>query len=129
MEDVEIPGSAGETVRAVVEAAFTGNVAVVEALCTPDVVVQVDGALGFRGRDGLRQLVEFVEEFATESGVEIHRVVSEGDMAALTRTSRLTIGGERVEIAVGSFFRLRDGRVAEWYDHQDLQATWRALGH
>lgn len=118
-----------EVVRKLIEAAFRGDVAAATALCTPDIVMRMEGTDEVHGHEGVTQLIEFNEEVSSGIRVEIHRVLAAGDTAALHRTTHLTIGGQQIALAVGSFFTLRDGLVCEWSDYQDMGEVFRALGH
>lgn len=129
MERDERDRSSGEVARQLVERTFRGDLAAAAALCTPDLELRIEGTQVLRGHEGLAQMMEFARDVATEVGLEIHRVLSAGDTAAITRTSYFTIGGERIELGVGSFFTLRDGLVCQWSDYQDITELSRALGH
>ena len=129
MEQTERSGVSAEVARNLIEATFRGDVAAAIALCTPDVEVRIEGIQTVRGRDGLAQLIEFNEEVSVNVRVEIHHVLASGDTAAIARTTFLTIGGQDIELAVGSFLTLRDGLVCQWSDYQDMGDVTRALGH
>ncbi|GAA1051673.1 hypothetical protein GCM10009570_02610 [Dietzia natronolimnaea] len=129
MDQDERRDGSGEVARALVEATFRGDVDTATSLCTPDLELRIEGTQVVRGRDGLAQLIEFNEEVSTDVRVEIHRVLSSGDTAAVSRTTFLTIGGTPITLAVGAFFTLRDGLVSEWCDYQDMGEVTRALGH
>ena len=129
MDQDERRDDAGEVARALVEATFRGDVATATSLCSPDLELRIEGTQVVRGHDGLTQLIEFNEAVSTDIRVEIHRVLSSGDTAAVSRTTFLTIGGQPIELAVGAFFTLRDGLVREWCDYQDMGEVTRALGH
>ncbi|MBB1025937.1 MULTISPECIES: nuclear transport factor 2 family protein [unclassified Dietzia] len=129
MDQDERRGGSGEVARGLVEATFRGDVDTATSLCTPDLELRIEGTQVVRGRDGLAQLIEFNEEVSTDVRVEIRRVLSSGDTAAVSRTTFLTIGGTPITLAVGAFFTLRDGLVSEWCDYQDMGEVTRALGH
>lgn len=116
-------------VRALIEAAFGGDQAGATRWCTPDLVLRIEGTQEVYGHEGLRQLMNFTDEFTSDVRVEIHRVIGSGNTAAVERTTFLTIGGEPVALEVGAFFTLRDGLVAQWTDYQDMRDVGRALGH
>ncbi|MFI8694976.1 limonene-1,2-epoxide hydrolase [Dietzia kunjamensis] len=118
-----------EVVRALIEAAFAGDVETAQSWCTPDVVLTIEGTQTVRGHEGLRHVIEFNQDVSTDVSVDIHHVLGSGDVAALNRTTHLTIGGVALKVEVGSFFALRDGLVAAWTDYQDMQDVTRALGH
>lgn len=119
----------GEVARRLVEATFSDDFETAGSLCTPDLVLTIEGTQTVRGHDGLRQLMELIAEVSTEVRVEIHHVLGSGDAAAVNRTTYLTIGGTPLHLEVGAFFALRGGLVAEWTDYQDMQKVFRALGH
>lgn len=119
----------GEVARKLIEATFSNDFETARALCTPDLVLTIEGTQTVRGHVGLRQLMEFNAEVSTDLRVEIHHVLGSGDSAAVNRTTRLTIAGIPLELEVGAFFTLRDELVAEWTDYQDMQKVTRALGH
>lgn len=122
-------GGPGDVARALVEAALSGDFEAARSYCTPDITLTLEGVQTVGGHEGLRQVMEFNAEVATDVVFEIHHVLGSGDTAALNRTTHLTVRGERLRVEVGSFFTLRDGLVAEWTDYQDMQNVWRALGH
>ncbi|MDV8002447.1 nuclear transport factor 2 family protein [Rhodococcus sp. IEGM 1408] len=119
----------GDVARELIEAAFRGDVAAATALCAPDVVLRIEGIQEVFGHDGVAQVIEFNGQVSSDVRVEIHRILSSGDTAAINRTTYLTIGGQRIELGVGSFFTVRDGLVCEWSDYQDMVEVTRALGH
>ena len=119
----------GEVARALVEAVFRDDFATAVTLCTPDLVLRIEGTQVVHGHEGLRHVMEFNAEVSTDVHVEIHHVLGTGDTAAVSRTTFLTIGGTPLALEVGAFFALRDGLVAEWTDYQDMQIVTRALGH
>jgi len=112
-----------------VEAALSGDFEAARSYCAPDITLTLEGIQTVSGHEGLRQLLEFNAEIATDVVIEIHHVLGSDDTAALNRTTHLTVGGKRLRVEVGSFFALRDGLVAAWTDYQDMQDVWRALGH
>ncbi|MFS4490882.1 nuclear transport factor 2 family protein [Dietzia kunjamensis] len=122
-------GGPGDVARALVEAAFSGDFEAARSYCAPDIILTLEGSQTVRGHEGLRQIMEFNAEVASDVVLQIHHVLGSGNTAALNRTTRLTVGRTRLRVEVGSFFTLRDGLVAEWTDYQDMQNVWRALGH
>ncbi|MGN7225635.1 MULTISPECIES: nuclear transport factor 2 family protein [unclassified Dietzia] len=122
-------GGPGDVARALVEAALSGDFEAARSYCAPDITLTLEGIQTVSGHEGLRQLLEFNAEIATDVVIEIHHVLGSDDTAALNRTTHLTVGGKRLRVEVGSFFTLRDGLVADWTDYQDMQNVWRALGH
>lgn len=120
---------AAEVVRELVEAVVRLDEQTALSLCTPDVHIHIDGFDEFEGHEDLAHLLRFQAEVLSDASVRIHHVLVDGDTAAVERTEQFTISGERVTLAVGSFFHLRGGLVAEWYDYHDLRDVARALGH
>lgn len=129
MERGERDRSPGQVARQLLECTYRGDLAAASALCTPDLELRLEGTQVLRGHEGLRQMMEFASDVASEVRLEIDRVLSAGDTAAISRTTFLTINGTCIELAVGSFFRVRDGLVCEWSDYQDIGELTRALGH
>ncbi len=115
--------------RELVEARFHGDVDTVTSLCTPDIVLRIEGSHEARGHEGVAQLMEFNREVATNVRVEIHRVMVSGDTVAMTRTMSLIVNGQALELGAGAFFTLRGGLVREWSDYLDMSELARALGH
>lgn len=129
MSDRQPKDGPGEVARRLIEATYSGDFETVRTLCTPDLVLTIEGGQTVEGHAGLQQYMEFNAEVATDVRVEIHHVLGSGDSAAINRTTHLTIGGIPLDLEIGAFFTMRDGLVAEWADYQDLQKVHRALGH
>lgn len=130
MSDRQQPGGGhAEIARTLVEAAFAGDVEAAAKCCTPDLELRIEGTQTVHGHEGLRQIIEFNGEVATNVRITIHHALASGDTAALNRTTYLTIAGTDLALEVGAFFELRDGLVCRWVDYQDMRIVTEALGH
>ena len=126
-------GSSGEgnlrVARALIEAAFSGDIDGALACCAEDLEVRTEGTQVVHGYEGLRQIIEFHTELFTSVDVTMHHALASGDTAAINRTTHLVIDGKEIDLEVGSFFEFRDGLVCRWMDYQDMGIVMRALGH
>ena len=120
---------AGDIAKRLIEAAFSNDFETAKGLCTPDLVLTIEGIQTVKGHSGLHHVMEFNSDFSSDVRVEIHHVLESGDAAAINRTVHLTIAGTALTLEVGAFFTIRGGLVAEWTDYQDMQEISRALGH
>lgn len=91
----------------------------------------------FRGPDAIREMYESDSEAFADSTETIHSVVAEGDTVAMRLTESGTHNGPFMgieptgrpfEIETMSFFRLEDGRIAEWWVQPDMLGFVQQLG-
>lgn len=129
MDDPHGPAGPAEVARALVEAAFAPDIDEALKYCTPDMELTIEGVQTVYGPDGLRDVMEFNADVATNTRIEIHHVLASGDTAAVSRTTYLTIGGKDLQLEVGAFLEFRDGLVCRWVDYQDMRVVSETLGH
>lgn len=122
-------GGPGRVARGLLEAVFSNDFERAREYCSEDLVMTIEGIQTVRGHDGLRSLMDFVSEVATDVRTAIHHVLGAGEIAAINRTAHLTLGERTYTLEIGAFFTVRDGLVTEWTDYQDAQEVSRALGH
>ena len=113
-----------------------GDLDAIDDIFAEDVVVHTP--MGeFRGLEAVKDLYESDREGFTESTETIHAVVAEGDTVAIRLTERGTHEGEffgieptgsAFEIQTMAFFRIEDGKIAEWWMQPDTLGLVRQLG-
>jgi steroid delta-isomerase-like uncharacterized protein len=79
-----------------------------------------------QGRDGIRKLATDMRAGFSDVTIEIHSMVSNGDMVATEETISGVVthaDGKRHRIRVrgASFFRVRGGRIQQWTDYFDFR--------
>ena len=91
----------------------------------------------FRGPEAIREMYESDREGFSDSTETIHDVIAEGDTVAMRLTERGTHDGEfmgieptgnEFEIQTMAFFRLEDGKIAEWWMQPDTLGFMQQLG-
>ena len=89
------------------------------------------------GRAGMRQLMTIYFSSFKPQRVDIHDIIADGDRVAVRHTHYLTHAGEFAgipptgrEIVVEGIelFRVRDGKVAEMWHHDDFLGLMQQIG-
>lgn len=107
------------------------------ALVTDDMTVhtQVPGIPA--GREGFRAFMAVFFTAFPEQSVEVHELVAEGDRVLARHTHHAVHGGEfaglpptgiKATVDGLELFRLRDGKIAEMWHHDDLLGLMQQLG-
>ncbi len=122
-------GDAGAVARALVAAVTAGDYKTAITYCSPDLLFRIVDLEMLHGHEGLRALMEFNADVASDARVEFHHVLASGEIAAINRTNSFVVGGQPLVLEIGSFFTVRHGLVVEWTEFLDLQDFERALGH
>lgn len=108
-----------------------GDLDAIDEIFAEDVVLHTPMGES-RGTGAIRDLYERDREGFSESTEAIHAVVAEGDTVAMRLTDRGTHDGEfmgieptgkEFEIQTMAFFRLEDGKVAEWWLQPDTSGS------
>jgi steroid delta-isomerase-like uncharacterized protein len=108
-----------------------GDVGLVDELFTEDVVAVFPGPTVVEGREALKAFVQDHRAAFPDWTESVESIVIEGDRAASRWTSTGThegrfmgipATGRRVEIDEAAFYRLRDGRIAEYHAFPDTMA-------
>ena len=81
-----------------------------------------------RGRDAVKEQLEFLLGQTTDSEWVVHREVASGDTVMNERTDRFLVDGNWIDLPVAGVFVVRDGTIAVWHDYFDLQTVMQALG-
>jgi steroid delta-isomerase-like uncharacterized protein len=124
-------------VRQVFDAVNAGDVDGILALVSDDITVHTSVPGIPPGREGFRQFVGVFLTAFPEQHTELHDLVAEGDRVAVLHTHHVIHGGEFAGLpATGKqasvdgleLFRVRDGRVAEMWHHDDLLSLLQQLG-
>lgn len=113
-----------------------GNHDAIDEIFAEDVVVHTP--MGeFSGREAIKEMYESDREGFADSTETIHDIVAEGDTVAIRLTERGTHEGEfmgieptgkEFEIQTTAFFRLEDGKIAEWWMQPDTLGLVQQLG-
>lgn len=124
------------TVRKYPRAVATGDLHVIDEICTEDVISHAP--LGEpRGREALKEYETPVHEAFPEFDVTFEDIVAEDDRVAMRLTIRGTHEGEmmgiaptgtRVEFENVVFHRMVDGKIAERWVHPDVLGLLQQLG-
>ncbi len=103
----------------------------------------VDVAAGqtFRGPDGCREWLETFRTALPDARTELVNVFAEGDRVAsehigrgthtgpfVTPAGTIPPTGRRVELRIGEFYEVRDGKIASLYAYYDSATMMRQLG-
>jgi len=89
------------------------------------------------GREGYRNLIGLYLSAFPEQHIDVHELVGEGDRVLVRHTHYLTHGGDfagmpptgKKAVVDGlELYRLRDGRVAEMWHHDDFLGLMQQLG-
>ena len=100
-------------------------------LCADDIVLWSPGIdLGgqlIRGKEALRQQLEFSEAAWPGTWISIDAVVASGERVALEMTIVVSSDGESVVQPMSAFYTVRDGLVVEQRSYFDLGALDRRL--
>jgi steroid delta-isomerase-like uncharacterized protein len=125
-------------VRSLIDGLFTeGDLDAVDTYLAPDFVMH-DPPLGVSAdREGMRTAAEMIRTAFPDWHSELHLLVSEDDIVAERFTASGTHQGEllgaaptgnTVSLKGINIFRLRNGRVVEWWSRLDELGLSRQLG-
>jgi ketosteroid isomerase-like protein len=118
-------------VRELVAALNRGAIDDALRLCADDIVLwspglDLTGQL-IRGKDELRQHLEFAEASWPGMWVSIDSIVAAGERVALEMTSIVSSEGESVVQPMAAFYTVHDGLIIEQRSYFDLGALDRRL--
>ena len=106
-------------------------------LATDDITVHTQVPGIEPGHDGFRTLMTIYFSAFPEQRVDIHELVAEGDRVLLRHTHHLVHGGDfagmpptgrQATVDGLELYRLRDGRIAEMWHHDDMLGLFQQLG-
>jgi steroid delta-isomerase-like uncharacterized protein len=113
-----------------------GDLGAIDEIFAEDVVMHTP--MGeFSGHEAIKEMYESDREGFSDSAETIHDVIAEGDTVAMRLTERGTHDGEfmgieptgkEFEIQTMAFFRMEDGKVAEWWMQPDTLGLMQQLG-
>lgn len=124
-------------VQRMFEAINANNLEGVAELLTDDATVHTSVPGVPPGKEGFRGFVGLYLEAFPEQHVDVHELIAEGDRVLARHTHHVTHGGDfaglppsgRQAVVDGlELFRVRDGRVAEMWHHDDLLSLMQQLG-
>lgn len=120
-----------EVVRVLIAALNRGAIDEALGLCADDIVLWSPGVdlVGqtVRGKDELRQQLEFSEVAWPGTWTSIDAIVADGERVALEMTIVVSSDGESVVQPMSAFYTVRDGLVVEQRSYFDLGALDRRL--
>jgi steroid delta-isomerase-like uncharacterized protein len=113
-----------------------GDLDAIDEVFTEDVVTHTP--MGeFRGPEAIKEMYEQDRGAFSDSTETIHDFIAEDDTVAMRLTERGTHDGEFMgieptgktfEIQTTAFFRLEDGKIAEWWMQPDTLGFMQQLG-
>jgi steroid delta-isomerase-like uncharacterized protein len=127
-----------EIVRSLIDRLFTdGDLSAVDSYLAEDFVMH-DPPLGVPAdREGMRTAGAIIRKAFPDWHSDLHMLVGEGDIVAERFTASGTHQGELMGVAPTgktvslkgiNIFRVRDGRVVEWWSRLDELGLFRQLG-
>jgi steroid delta-isomerase-like uncharacterized protein len=108
-----------------------------DELVAEDALFHTPAPIGAPGREGFRQLLGFFRTAFPVQHTEIHTLIAEGDLVFAHHTHYATNGGafmgmpptgREVVVQGIEIFRLADGRIAEFWHHDDMLSLFQQLG-
>ncbi len=126
-----------DVIHELIDAINANDIDRMVALVSDDFVIhtQVPG-IG-SGRQGMHQLMSTYFTAFPEQHVDVHAVVSDGDLVAVRHTHHLTHSGEfaglpptgkHVVIDGIEMYRISDGKIHEMWHHDDMLGLMQQLG-
>ncbi len=113
------------------------NMAVIDDIFAPDVTIH-DPFMGTaQGMEAFQQLLGLFNAAFPGHRVTVHSIIAEGDMVAVLHTHYGVHGGEfmglpptgkHVKVGGVEWIRLTDGRIAEFWRHDDDAGILQQLG-
>lgn len=120
-----------QVVRALIAALNRGAVDEALRLCDDEIVLWSPGldlaGLTVRGKDELRQQLEFSEAAWPGTWTSIDEIVAQGERVALEMTIVVSSDGESVVQPMSAFYTVRGGLVVKQRSYFDLGALDRRL--
>lgn len=137
-----MPDANAALVRSLFDAFNDGDLARASALVTDDFeLVDVSAGQTFRGREGCRQWLELFKTALPDARTEIVSLISDEARVASEHIGRGTHTGpfvtpagtipptqRAVELRIGEFYELREGKIAKLRAYYDSATMMRQLG-
>ncbi|NWF68389.1 MAG: ester cyclase [Chloroflexi bacterium] len=123
--------------RVYVDVQDTGNLAAIDELFAPDVLVHDPFMGDVQGVAAYRQLTMLFQNAFPGHKTTLHTFVAEGDFVAIYHIHHATHTGEfmglpptgkTVHVPGLELYRLRDGKIVEFWRHDDDAGLMRQLG-
>lgn len=114
-----------------------GNFQTLEAVCAPDIAIHDPMMGNVQGVEAFKQLFSFFNEAYPGHTVKVHKVIGEDDYVTVFHTHFAKHGGTFMglpatgkEIVVNGIegFRIADGRIVEFWRHDDDAGILTQLG-
>ncbi len=97
----------------------------------PFITAEIEGAKGYRGRDGIRQWFRDTDEMFSEVAWHVEEFQQLGDGRVLVLgqlEARGRASGAEVKSAIGQLFELRDGKIVRGWAYPSHKEAGRAAG-
>jgi steroid delta-isomerase-like uncharacterized protein len=113
------------------------NLDALDALVAEDVVTHTSIPGVLPGRAGYRAFVGIYLSAFPQQHTEVHQLIAEGDCVAALHTHYVTHGGDfagmppsgkQATVEGIEIFRIADGKVVEFWHHDDLLSLMQQLG-
>lgn len=80
------------------------------------------------GKENVRAIFQFFLDEMDPIDLEVIDSVSAGDKVFVERVDHMTAKGGHVDLPVGGFFELRDGKISKMHEYFDLATLSDATG-
>ena len=116
-----------ETVNTFLAAAAKRNYDVALPLLAEDVEYQNMPIAAVKGREAVKEQLEFLMATTTDGEWRVDREVANGELVMNERVDRFLINGTWADLPVAGVFVVRDGLITLWRDYFDLQTIMNQL--
>jgi steroid delta-isomerase-like uncharacterized protein len=119
------------------EAVNQRNIAVLDELLADDIAIHTPVPGVEPGLEGFKRFLGIFLDAFPQQSAEIHQMVAEGDRVAVLHTHHVVHGGElmglpptgkEAHVQGIEIFRLRDGKIAEFWHQDDFLGLMQQLG-
>lgn len=120
--------SHADTIRAYYAHWVADDLDAVMNLCTDDIVA-INVPIGpLHGKQAVRDFFTRFGKGVTDKRYEVHRILVDGDSAAVEGIENYLKNGRQVSLPYMSTFLFRGTQICEWRDYFDLQTVLKQLG-
>lgn len=120
--------SHADTIRAYYAHWVADDLDAVMNLCTDDIVALNVPIGPLHGKQAVRDFFTRFGKGVTDKRYEVHRILVDGDSAAVEGIENYLKNGRQVSLPYMSTFLFRGTQICEWRDYFDLQTVLKQLG-
>lgn len=120
--------SHADTIRAYYAHWVADDLDAVMNLCTDDIVALNVPIGPLHGKQAVRDFFTRFGKGVTDKRYEVHRILVDGDSAAVEGIETYLKNGRQVSLPYMSTFLFRGTQICEWRDYFDLQTVLEQLG-